>query len=55
MTLHERSGPPGSAGDDPPPEPPGFLSAYPGYRNTALLDRLRATEYSYLDATGRTP
>ena len=24
MTLHERSGPPGSAGDDPPPEPPGF-------------------------------
>jgi len=35
-----------------PPEPPGFLSAYPGYRGTALLDRLRATEYSYLDAGG---
>ena len=33
-------------------EPPGFLSAYPGYRNTTLLDRLRATEYSYLDAGG---
>src|SRR5712692_310026 len=30
----------------------GFLSAYPGYRSTALLDRLRATEYSYLDAGG---
>ena len=32
--------------------PPGFLSAYPGYRSTALLDRLRASEYSYLDAGG---
>ena len=30
----------------------GFLSAYPGYRSTALLDLLRATEYSYLDAGG---
>ena len=30
----------------------GFLSAYPGYRSTALLDELRATEYSYLDAGG---
>ena len=28
------------------------MSAYPGYRSTALLDRLRATEYSYLDAGG---
>ena len=37
------------AGND---QPAGFLSAYPGYRNTALLDRLRATEYSYLDAGG---
>jgi len=36
-TLHER---------------PGFLSACPGYRSTALLDRLRATEYSYLDEGG---
>jgi selenocysteine lyase/cysteine desulfurase len=26
----------------------------PGYRSTALLDRLRATEYSYLDAGGHT-
>jgi len=51
-TLDERSGPPGSAEEDRPPEPPGFLPAYPGYRSTALLDRLRATEYSYLDAGG---
>ena len=36
----------------PAVKPAGFLSAYPGYRSTALLDRLRATEYSYLD-TGR--
>jgi selenocysteine lyase/cysteine desulfurase len=35
-----------------PAEPAGFLSAYPGYRSTELLDRLRATEYSYLDANG---
>ena len=33
-------------------ELPGFLSAYPGYWSTALLDRLRATDYSYLDAGG---
>jgi selenocysteine lyase/cysteine desulfurase len=51
-TLHERSGPRGSAEENRMPEPPGFLSAYPGYRSTALLDRLRATEYSYLDAGG---
>ena len=52
ITQQERSGLPGSAGNGRPPEPAGFLSAYPGYRSTALLDRLRATEYSYLD-TGR--
>jgi len=51
-TLHERSGLPGGAGNGRWPEPPGFLSAYSGYRSTALLDRLRATEYSYLDAAG---
>ncbi len=51
-TLPERPGVPGSAENDRGPEPPGFLSAYPGYRSTALLDRLRATEYSYLDAGG---
>jgi selenocysteine lyase/cysteine desulfurase len=28
------------------------LSAYPGYGSTLLLDRLRATEYSYLDSGG---
>ena len=43
---------PYSAGCDLPPRPAGFLSAYPGYRSTALLDRLRAAEYSYLDAGG---
>jgi selenocysteine lyase/cysteine desulfurase len=52
-TLHERPGLPGSAGTGSrPPEPDGFLSAYPGYRSTAVLDRLRATEYSYLDDDG---
>ena len=51
-TLHERSRLPGGAGNGRWPEPPGFLSAYPGYRSTALLDRLRATEFSYLDAGG---
>ena len=35
-----------------PPAPNGFLSAYPGYQTTVLLDRLRTTEYSYLDASG---
>jgi selenocysteine lyase/cysteine desulfurase len=51
-TLHERSGPRGTAEENRPPEPTGFLSAYPGYRSTAVLDRLRTTEYSYLDAGG---
>ncbi|HJZ07441.1 MAG TPA: aminotransferase class V-fold PLP-dependent enzyme, partial [Trebonia sp.] len=51
-TLPERPGVAGSVENDRGPEPPGFLSAYPGYRSTALLDRLRATEYSYLDAAG---
>jgi selenocysteine lyase/cysteine desulfurase len=51
-TLPERSGLPGSIETDQRTEPPGFLSAYPGYRGTALLDRLRATQYSYLDAGG---
>src|SRR5690349_19752547 len=51
-TLPERPGVAGSVENDRGPEPPGFLSAYPGYRSTALLDRLRATEYPYLDAGG---
>ena len=51
-TVQERSGLPGNAENGWPPEPPGFLSAYPGYRSTALLDWLRATEFSYLDAGG---
>ena len=49
-TRPERSGSPGSARNGRPPEPAGFLSAYPGYRSTALLDQLVATHYSYLDA-----
>ena len=48
-TLQERFGLPGNAGMAAARARP-FLSAYPGYRSTALLDRLRATEYSYLDA-----
>jgi selenocysteine lyase/cysteine desulfurase len=51
-SLEKLSGLPRDAGCEPPPGPPGFLSAYPGYRSTALLDQLRATEYSYLDADG---
>ena len=51
-TLNERSGWPGSVENDQRPEPAGFLRSYPGYQSTALLDRLRATEYSYLDAAG---
>jgi hypothetical protein len=45
-TVQERSGLPGNAENGSPPQPPGFLSAYPGYRSAALLDRLRATEFS---------
>ena len=51
-TLTERAALPGAVDNDLRPEPPGFLSAYPGYRSTALLDQLRATEYAYLDAAG---
>src|SRR5271169_4778268 len=50
--LQEPSDLSGSVEKDRRPEPSGFLSAYPGYRSTALLDRLRVTEYSYLDAGG---
>jgi len=51
-TLPERPGPLDAIENDRRPEPPGFLSAYPGYQSTALLDRLRASDYSYLDAGG---
>src|SRR5215831_997648 len=51
-TLTERVALPGVADNDRRPEPLGFLSAYPGYRSTALLDQLRATEYPYLNAAG---
>ena len=36
------------------PDPLSFLSAYPGYVTTEVLDRLRATEYSYLDVGDHT-
>jgi selenocysteine lyase/cysteine desulfurase len=51
-TLNERPGVPGPATNERP-APPGFVSAYPGYRDTGLLDRLRAAEFSYLDAGGQ--
>ena len=51
-TSPERPGSLDAIENDRQPEPPGFLSAYPGYQSTALLDRLRADEYSYLDAGG---
>src|SRR6516225_7504024 len=51
-TLEKRSGLPGRTENDRRPEPAGFLSAYPGYRGTALLDRLRSTQYTYLDSGG---
>ena len=52
-TLKERSDLSGGIENDRRSEQAGFLSAYPGYLRTALLDRLRATEYSYLDAGGQ--
>jgi len=51
-TLNERSGGPGRAEAERRPEPADFLSACPDYRGTAMLDLLRATEYSYLDEGG---
>jgi selenocysteine lyase/cysteine desulfurase len=51
-TLPERSSLPDGVETGRWPELPGFLSACPGYRGTAVLDRLRATEYSYLDEGG---
>ena len=51
-SLEKQSALPGSTGCGQPPGPPGFLSAHPGYRSTAVLDELRASEYAYLDAGG---
>ena len=48
--LNERSGRPASVENNRQPESLSFLSAYPGYESTVLLDALRATEYSFLDA-----
>jgi hypothetical protein len=33
-------------------EPAEFLARYPAYVTTGRLDRLRATEYAYLDQLG---
>jgi selenocysteine lyase/cysteine desulfurase len=41
-------------GDRGAPAVPGFLAAYPGYRETGVLDALRADEYGYLDDGGHT-
>jgi selenocysteine lyase/cysteine desulfurase len=49
ITLEERASLPDGAENGPLSEPAGLLSVY---RSTALLDRLRADEYSYLDAAG---
>jgi selenocysteine lyase/cysteine desulfurase len=51
-TLHEPSGLPGGIETGLRPGRTGLESAYPGYSSTAVLDQLRATEYSYLDAGG---
>jgi selenocysteine lyase/cysteine desulfurase len=51
-TVNEPSGSAAGTANEWRPQPPGFLAAYPGYRSTMLLDQLRATEYSYLDAGG---
>ena len=48
-TLEERPSLPDGAGNGRPPELEGLLSVY---RRTSPLDRLRADEYSYLDAAG---
>ena len=47
-----KTGSPRPRSNGRPPELPGFLSASPGHRSTVLLDRLRTTEFSYLDAGG---
>ncbi|PRY34763.1 aminotransferase class V-fold PLP-dependent enzyme [Umezawaea tangerina] len=44
----DRTGPQG------PSEPLDFLRRYPDYERTRTLDRLRATEYDYLDEHGHT-
>jgi selenocysteine lyase/cysteine desulfurase len=49
-TLNERSGHPEPQEDGRRRDSEAFLAAYPGYPSTVLLDRLRETEYSYLDA-----
>jgi selenocysteine lyase/cysteine desulfurase len=50
ITLPERSR--GAVQGSGPTEAADFTPAYPGYSSTVLLDRLRVSEYSYLDAGG---
>ena len=47
-----RPGLAGRPGQRQPSEPPGFGAAYPAYASTGALDRLRATDYSYLESGG---
>ena len=51
-TLNVRSGGPGRAEAERRAESADILSACPDYPGTAMLDLLRATEYSYLDEGG---
>jgi hypothetical protein len=43
--LNRRPGVPGRVVSERRPEPAGFLAACPGYRSTALLDRLAAPRH----------
>jgi selenocysteine lyase/cysteine desulfurase len=52
ITLNALLELPGSAETNLRREPHLFSFEYPDYRSTGLLDQLRATEYSYLDAGG---
>src|SRR5215469_18278050 len=51
-TQQEQRGTPGGVEGGRLPTPAAFVSAYPGYQSTDVLDRLRVTEYSYLDTGG---
>jgi selenocysteine lyase/cysteine desulfurase len=50
MTAPPGAGLAGSRAAGQPARQEEFLAAYPAYRRTAVLDRLRAGEYGYLDA-----
>jgi hypothetical protein len=52
MTTRHELAEASACGKPGQPPPAAFLSAYPGYSRTAVLDELRASEYAYLDAGG---